>query len=43
MIEVFLLRSGISLDSIKSMSESEVLEYYILLQEIESEQMKALQ
>jgi hypothetical protein len=34
-IEVYLLKKGISYDSIKSMTENDVLEYQAILQEID--------
>lgn len=42
-MEVYLLRKGISLDNIKSMSEREVMEYIGILQiydELEAEAMQ---
>ena len=45
MIEINLMKHGISYDSIKQMAEKEVMEYFMILQELdklEAEKMESM-
>jgi len=43
MIEINLMKHGISYDSIKQMTEQEVMEYFMILQEIDKLEAEKLE
>ena len=43
MVEVYLMKKGVSLSNIKEMSEVEVMEYFHILQEIDEYEVEKMQ